>query len=254
MLTAYSDIHACISLLASMNTRWYTVGNCHKVLSLLLSNIQSRKASTNGLLAVPKTDVPSPASEPAKDDRDNSTRPHKRQRTRTSIDKTMDLDKDNLSPKTATEGTNSNQSSPNSGPPPPMDAANKGMKNTPSSVWSQSSFDKPYDLSAFMNPPPPSKSTSNFNPNPNPSGSALYANPQEMAFAQSNMALPELPNGSDMNGGMDDPMFWGNMDFNMADVFGSAAWETMTGPFAPGWDIGGGASMNATGAGGGFGP
>ena len=162
----------------------------------------------------------------------------------------MDLDKDNLSPKTVTDGTNSNQSSPNfSAPPPPMDAIGKGMKNTPSSVWSNSSLDKPYDLSSFMNPPPPSNKVSNFNSNP--SGSALYANPQDMAFAQSNIGLPELPSGSSMNGGMDDPMFWGNIDFNMADVFGSATWETMTGPF---WDMGGGSGANAAGAGGAFGP
>ena len=235
-----------------MNTRWYTVGNCHKVLSLLLSNIQSRKASTNGLLAVLKSDVPSPTSEPMKDDRDNSTRPHKRQRKSIS-EKMVDPDKDNLSPKTVTEGSNSNQSSPNfSAPLPQPETTGKGQQHTPSSLWSSSSLDQPYDLSAFMNPPPSSKKPPNFNPNP--SGSALYANPQDMAFAASNMGLPELPNGSGMNGGMDDPMFWGNMDFNMTDVFGSATWETMTGPFAPGWDIGGGPAMNAAGAGGGFGP
>ncbi len=59
-----------------------------------------------------------------------------------------------------------------------------------------------------------------------------------MAFAQSNMALPELPNAGD---NVEDPMFWGNMDFNIADVFGSAAWESMTGmgPFQSsggGWE------------------
>ncbi len=205
-------------------------------------------------MAVPKVDVPSPVSESAKDDRENSTRSHKRRRTKSTIEKATELDKDNLSPKTVTDGTNSTQSSPSySAPPPPVDLSRKGLKNTPSSVWSNSSLDQPYDISSFMNPPPPSNNAPDFN-NPNPIGSALYANPQEMAFTQSNIGLPELPNGSGMNGGMDDPLFWGNMDFNMTDVFGSATWETMTGPFAPGWNIGGGASTSAAGAGGGFGP
>ena len=233
-----------------MNTRWYTVGNCHKVLSLLLANIQSRKASTNGLLAAPKADVLSPTTESTKDEQDNTTRAPKRQRTKSTAEKGAELDKDNLSPKTVTDGTNSNQSSPNfSAPAPTTEAVSKGMKHTPTSVWSQSSLDKPYDLSAFMNPQASSKNTTTFNPNP--AGSALYANAQEMAFAQNNMALPELPNGVGMGSSMDDAMFWSNMDFNMTDVFGSAAWETMTGPFAPSWEIGGGMSAAQTGAGGG---
>jgi phage-related tail fiber protein len=138
------------------------------------------------------------------------------------------------------------------------------MKNTPGS-WSDTSFDNPtssYDLSNFLNPHiaqvgnsgsknsqergPASahqrKDSSGMGSRPafNPMGSAVYSTAQEMAFAQSNMALPELPNAA---GNVEDPMFWGNMDFNMADVFGSAAWESMTGmdPFqntGVGWDQG----------------
>ena len=40
-----------------------------------------------------------------------------------------------------------------------------------------------------------------------------------------------------------DPMFWGNMDYNVADIFGSATWENMTGPFAPGGGVNGGWEM-----------
>jgi hypothetical protein len=212
------------------------------VLSLLLQNITSRKASTNGLLAVIKPEPQSPGAETGKDERDGTTRPLKRQRTKSNHDRIIE-DKDNLSPKTVTEGTNSNQSSPNfSAPAPPIDT--KAMRHTPSSVWSNSSLDKPYDLSSFMNVNQPNTSFGS-----NPVGSALYANPQEMAFTQNNIGLPEVQNGN-ANANMDDPMFWGNMDFNMADVFGSATWETMTGPFAPGWDIGGGTPANTAGVGG----
>ena len=58
-------------------------------------------------------------------------------------------------------------------------------------------------------------------------GAALYADPQDMAFAQSShsisMSLPDFPQ-------MDDQMFWSNMDSNLFDVFGAVSWETMTGP------------------------
>lgn len=61
-------------------------------------------------------------------------------------------------------------------------------------------------------------------------GAALYADPQDMAFAQSShsvgMNLPELSS-------MEDPMFWGNLDSNMFDVFGAVSFETMTGPNGP---------------------
>lgn len=59
-------------------------------------------------------------------------------------------------------------------------------------------------------------------------GAAIYADPQDMAFAQSShsMGLPELSSG-------DDQMFWGNMDSNLFDVFGAVSWETMTGPVGP---------------------
>lgn len=36
-----------------------------------------------------------------------------------------------------------------------------------------------------------------------------------------------------------DPMFWGNADFALADVFGSATWEQMTAG-TPGEGLGGG--------------
>jgi len=71
------------------------------------------------------------------------------------------------------------------------------------------------------------RSAAFFGINPS-SGAAVYANPQDMAFAQSNMALP------DFSTNVDDPMFWGNLDYNLQDVFNTVTWENMTGPAGPG--------------------
>lgn len=84
-------------------------------------------------------------------------------------------------------------------------------------------------------------------------GSAVYATPQDLAFAQSNMNIAPgsgLNSGERGQGGAEgtlndysDPMFWGNMDYNVADIFGSATWENMTGPFAPGGGVNSGWEM-----------
>lgn len=259
-LTTSSDILACLSLLESMNTRWYTVKNCHKVLGLLLTNIQSRSASTNGVLSAAKFESNNASNHR---DRDRDTRAPKRQRTNTreeiNNNSTLTMEDSTLSPRAGSIGGGTPQSttsSPHSGTMPPP-AGNvppiAKLKTTPSS-WSDTSFDNPpstYDLSNFLNPhithannpstssnSKPRRSSSNQGhrrkdssgtapqPSFNPMGSAIYSTAQELAFAQSNMALPELPSAG---GNIEDPMFWGNMDFNVADVFGSAAWESMTG-------------------------
>ncbi|KAK3172185.1 hypothetical protein Dsin_033003 [Dipteronia sinensis] len=50
---AVADISNCLIVLESMGFRdWFTVKNCHKVLSLLLSNIKSRRAGRDGFLSV----------------------------------------------------------------------------------------------------------------------------------------------------------------------------------------------------------
>lgn len=277
-----------------MNIRWYTVKNCHKTLSLLLGNIQSRRASTNGLLAIVKSDHPSPTN-----DNVPNERPSKRRRTennppkvqlsnststmrRSSVSKPerdADANMEALSPTQLTDGTPGNTASNVSSPAVAGSNANSSheiraaaglaaakQKHTPSG-WSNSSIDASanpttlYDLSAFINPVPPSGrrqeatsgSTAGNSQFPFVSGSALYSTQQEMAFAHSSMQLPELPSmntttsGGSMPGIMEDPdpMFWGNMDYNLADVFGSATWEQMTAgtPQGPGgqlWEGGGG--------------
>lgn len=194
--------------------------------------------------------------------------------------------RDAVSPLTDTPGnTASNVSSPampttNANAGATVNTSNNaGMpgtkqRHTPSG-WSNSSIDASanpttlYDLSAFINPtPPPPGLRRAHDPSltsgggkssyPFSSGSALYSTQQEMAFAHSSMQLPELPSMNNNAGGGGgggsmqpfpedpDPMFWGNADFALADVFGSATWEQMTaptpglgkGPIGP-WDGGG---------------
>lgn len=251
---ALSDMQTCLTLLESMNIRWYTVQNCHKVLSLLLVNIQSRKASINGFLTVPKPDQ-SPQSMP--NDIEQPSR--KRQRTGTNED---------ASPRKSSV-TDSATSSPIQAHPPATSSGNsshprlKQQSSTPNSTqtWSSSTKFDPANPSVLTNPngAPSAFDFSNWDhgqpttqPQFNPGmGSAVYATPQDLAFAQStmNMNLPGQHAAAGISGDLStsnnnmqeysDPMFWGNMDYNVADIFGSATWENMTGPFAPGGGGGG---------------
>ncbi|KIX08992.1 uncharacterized protein Z518_00070 [Rhinocladiella mackenziei CBS 650.93] len=258
---ALSDMQACLTLLESMNIRWYTVQNCHKVLSLLLINIQSRKASINGFLTVPKPDQ-SPQNLPHELDQIQPSR--KRQRTGGPED---------ASPRKSST-TDSATSSPIQ--QHPSTAGGNGthrMKPAPSSTsnstptWTSSATFDPTNPSALTNP---TGAVSSFDfsnwdrgqpttqPQFNPGiGSAVYATPQDLAFAQStmNMNLPGIGSNTS-SGGLggegvtgsnlqeySDPMFWGNMDYNVADIFGSATWENMTGPFAPNGGVNGGWEM-----------
>ncbi|KAJ9612663.1 hypothetical protein H2204_015037 [Knufia peltigerae] len=250
---ALSDIQTCLSILDSMNTRWYTVQNCHKVLNLLMINIQSRKASVNGFLTVPKPDQ-SPQNMP--NDFEQAQPPRKRQRTGD------DLPSPRKSSMTESATPSPHQQQSSSGPTTGLSRLKNQASSTQGSTpgnWPPSLGYDSTNPSALTNPAGsmPNFDFSNWDrgqPTTQPQinaglGSAIYATPQDLAFAQStmNMNLPSSGNGAggmggdgggnNNNGGLQeysDPMFWGNMDFNVADIFGSATWENMTGPFAPG--------------------
>ncbi|RVX71371.1 hypothetical protein B0A52_04945 [Exophiala mesophila] len=252
---ALSDMQACLNLLDAMNSRWYTVGNCHKVLSLLLVNIQGRKASINGFLTIPKpsADNPSPSV-----DVDPVQPSRKRQRTNADEGQT---------PPRKSSGVDSAHSSPVQ---PPSNANPPRLKHHPSSTnnstpsWAPSAAFETNNPTALSNPSGIHASAFDFShwdrghPTTQPQynhgiGSAVYATPQDLAFAQSTM---NIASGSGLGGAAatsnnssgdinnqgtiteySDPMFWGNMDYNVTDIFGSATWENMTGPFAPGGGV-----------------
>ncbi|RMD43307.1 hypothetical protein DV735_g1846, partial [Chaetothyriales sp. CBS 134920] len=210
------------------------------VLSLLLSNIQSRKANANGHLSAPKPETSSPTTEAVRHSaRENSTRPAKRRQSRSTNEMAAELDRENMSPKTGTEGSSSNLSSPNFTLPVSIpEAAVKDTNQASSFAWSHNlpnqSHEAPFSITSL---------TSSASPDIRASAAIanrLNANAPTAAESQANIAIPELPYNAGMGNVMDDPLFWDNLDFNQLDIFGSAMWETMTGPYAPGWETGGG--------------
>jgi len=238
---ACSDIKSCLLILESMNVKWYTVKNCHKVLSLLLSNITTRKASSNGYLTFGRSDQISHGPVP------------NRKRTRDSM--SVDNSEAEPSPKRDSLAGISPASSdlrPAQFRSPELRSnsasghhnsigATAGYQRQDSAMSNASGdFSNPasqlyrgINLNHFAS----SNGADTSNNSQQRAGAAIYADPQDMVFAQSShsMGLPELSS-------MDDQMFWGNMDSNLFDVFGAVSWETMTGPVGPmasnpGWDM-----------------
>lgn len=291
---ACSDMRGCLGILESMNVKWYTVRNCHKVLSLLLGNIMGRKAGSNGHLPAGRTggdgnvDGAQGQGQGLGMGSGSGSLSHQGagvKRTRDSF--SLENSEAEPSPKRdslagvspassdfrpqryrRSSDTRSNNRHINSNF---ATTAQPNSHNIPTasffrddSTMSNASFD-------FSNQPPSSAFRSmNFNnTNSGPTinstndvnaqqraGAALYADPQDMAFAQSNhsMGLADMSS-------MDDQMFWGNMDSNLFDVFGAVSWENMTGPIGPMasnpnvWDMsafanpGGGSDGNISGGG-----
>ncbi|KAK5953453.1 hypothetical protein OHC33_005397 [Knufia fluminis] len=238
---ACSDIKSCLLILESMNVKWYTVKNCHKVLSLLLTNITTRKTSSNGYLQAGRNDQIPHAAGPT------------RKRTRDSI--SVDNSEAEPSPKRDSLAGISPASSdfrpPHFRSPDMRSNSAPGHHNNIGATASFARQDSAMSTAStdFSNPSShlfrgmnlnnfsPSNTGADANNSQHRAGAAIYADPQDMAFAQSShsMGLPELSS-------MDDQMFWGNMDSNLFDVFGAVSWETMTGPVGPmasnpGWEM-----------------
>jgi len=238
---ACSDIKSCLLILESMNVKWYTVKNCHKVLTLLLSNITTRKASSNGYLTAGRSDQIPPGPVP------------NRKRTRDS----MSVDNSEAEPSPKRDSLAGISPASSDFRPPHFRSPELRSNSAPgyhNSIGATAGFHRQdstmSNASADVSNPASQLyrgmnlnhyALSNGADTPNNSqqraGAAIYADPQDMAFAQSShsMGLPELSS-------MDDQMFWGNMDSNLFDVFGAVSWETMTGPVGPmasnpGWDM-----------------
>ncbi|KAJ9661003.1 hypothetical protein H2198_002162 [Neophaeococcomyces mojaviensis] len=258
---ACSDIKSCLLILESMNVKWYTVKNCHKVLSLLLANITSRKANSSGYLTAGRNDsTPTNVSQAG-----SAAQTRKRTRDSIMMDTGSEAEpspkRDSLagvspassdfrppshfrSPDMRPNVSNTSNSSAQAQNPGSRDFPSSHIFSRQDSAMSTSSFDfgpnNQVAGSAMGSGINFNNLTSNGGLNNNNmsdgtnkhqrrAGAALYADPQDMAFAQSShsMGLPE------MSSSMDDQMFWGNIDSNLFDVFGAVSWETMTGPVGP---------------------
>ncbi|RMZ79756.1 hypothetical protein DV738_g3168, partial [Chaetothyriales sp. CBS 135597] len=187
----------------------------------------------------PKPETSSPTTETVRHStRDNSTRPAKRRQSRSAHEIATELDREITSPKTGTDTPSSNLSSPNFTLPVSIpEAAAKDTQQTSPFAWSHNLPNKPNDAHFSM-----TGLASSASPyiRASTGGSRPNANPPTTAESQLNIGIPELPYNAGMGNVMDDPVFWDNLDFNQLDIFGSAMWETMTGPYAPGWETGGG--------------
>lgn len=240
---ACSDIKSCLLILESMNVKWYTVKNCHKVLSLLLSNITTRKASSNGYLAAGRTDQISVSGPTRKRTRDSMSVDNSEAEPSPKRDNLAGISpasSDFRPPHFRSPDIRSNSTTGhhnNFGATSSFHRQDSAMSNTTTGFSHPSSqLFRGMNLNSSNSLNVGADTASNSQ---HRAGAAIYADPQDMAFAQSShsmgMGLPELSS-------MDDQMFWGNMDSNLFDVFGAVSWETMTGPVGPmasnpGWDM-----------------
>jgi hypothetical protein len=220
-----SDLQTCLDLLQSMNAEWSTAKRIHQVLSLLLGNIRARKASANGLLIVPRSEKFNP--EEANNQTTDSVEPAWKKRKTTGSESSVRASptKDNDTPSDPRIQL-AEQGLPNTTPTPSLNGTQSPFVSLPNPE--NASFNDP-TMTAWASGQP----NTLLNPNGPISPSMLFS-PSDFGYPQSNMFLPDHPANPD------DPMFWGNLDFNAADIFGSATWENLTGSAGavppPGWN------------------
>ncbi|KKY25032.1 putative fungal specific transcription [Phaeomoniella chlamydospora] len=217
------DIVRCQSILESMNLRWFTVKNCHKALSLLLANIQSKNLPLHGNI---RGTVRS--SDQATENRPEEV-PNPRKRPRMVPDERSSHPtlKRSDSALAAAPNTTDRQAAV---PPLPGSLANQaGGTTSPQNQPQRSGFinqmalgDRAFDTTQTLN-----LDYLPFNSLiPDNAGSASYINLQDMASASAqqpnnyNMFLQPESIGADGRGA-EAPMFWPNIG-----LYGG--WDAMT--------------------------
>ena len=207
-----------------MNSRWYSTKHCRHVLSLLLTNIQSRPTTRDGYLQSPV--VSQSVSRRKSQKHDHPDADAKKRKTPRSLKR---------------------QSQSEDGPPTHRSAPSRQTSLEESTSASQftatAQFATVPESSARHPPSIASAASSN-----DPGSSGPFPGGAEQIFQVGNPAseytlyqnaeggiLPELPIAEY------DPMFYQNFEFNMADVFNSASFENLTstnnaGPPGSSWD------------------
>jgi hypothetical protein len=215
---ARRDITNCLDLLNAIPSQKQYVKQCHLVLSLILKDIKNRRQSPDGLVRTSQT--ASPGQDGTRSTGYNSEpSPKKRKIRRTKGEDTSaesthspygpsqeiehDVKRhDSLEPTTTTP-KEASQAAPF---PSLLNMANTAPSSYPSQTWPniQNTYSV-VDQPGLMN--------------------STYVDPG--TFGLSDNLLPQGPMAGT------DPNYWGNFDFNAADVFESAAWENLIGSTEP---------------------
>ena len=214
------------------------------MLSLLLENIKSRKAGTNDLLSLNRSDVPV-------SDRSNIRKRFRSPEGSSSYGPSPKRESLGELPSASSNAQNASRRSENAAEPTTssiQSLPHSAVPITPSAIRentlkSSESFgpslpDTQFHPDTFSQISFPSNFDDQNNGLSSAFGSALYADPSDALFAQSshnlNAQLPDMPN---LQG--DDPSLWNGLDFNMPDIFGAASWEQMIGGSGSIWgDLG----------------
>ena len=216
--TAYRDITNCLDLLNAIPSQKQYVKQCHLVLSSILKDIKNRRGSADGLVRTSQAESPGPDgawsagynSEPSpkrrktrrrKGDGAPETAPH--QPHEPSQDASRPVSRHDSLDSTMTPPKDSSQAAPF---PSLLNMANAAPSWYNSQTW-----------------PTSEPTTSGVN---QPSlGNSTYADPG--TFGLSDSSVPQVPIDAT------DPNYWSNFDFNIGDVFESAAWENLVGSTEP---------------------
>jgi hypothetical protein len=215
----HRDITNCLDLLNAIPSQKQYVKQCHLVLSLILKDIKNRRQCPDGLVRTNQTTT-SPGRDGTRSSGYNSEPSPKRRKIRrtkgddTSAEGThsphglsQEIEHDakwyDSLESTTTTPKEASQAAPF---PSLLNMANAAPSSYPSQTWPniQTTYSV-VDQPGLMN--------------------STYADPG--TFGLPDNLLPQVPVAGT------DPNYWGNFDFNVADVFESAAWENLIGSTEP---------------------